>query len=470
MDLNRNKLLTNHTRNLSAYIEETTYYDFPKEVVERAKTIIIHTLGSALAASNLEESKKISVLAKKTHSGSLAEATAWNSAGRMSLEGAVLINGVLAELLNWGDCSPTGNPASGTVPVSFAVAEAYKRSGKELITAVILGYEISQRIALAVKPSDEEIQKRGWGDKSWQLYAAITPALKLMGLDKLHINNGLSMATTCSILPSSLCCYTLSDFRSIEHGLRNQTAVTLARNAVWGSENLEDAFDYKGAFAAHYTENPCCEWYTKGLGEQFLILDTQLKPWPADIQLQPYIQLCSDLLKKHGIGESDIKWMDISPGIASRMNVPKDKYETVAQASGNIPFALSALCFFPEQGWRWYLERTREDSKVLSLARSIKSNDTQSDTIKTYFEMLGEESTEPKTVSICTTDNKIFRDTMEICIGHPQHMFSAEQVSKDFCTKAEQVMTTESAQKLLKALWDLESFNDVSKIMELLQS
>ena len=79
------------------------------------------------------------------------------------------------QALDWEDCSWTGHPAAGVIPCAWLAAEEKHKSGKELITAIVAGYEVYQRIAMAVQPSDERWKTKGWGLTSWQIFACILP-------------------------------------------------------------------------------------------------------------------------------------------------------------------------------------------------------------------------------------------------------------------------------------------------------
>jgi len=72
--------------------------------------------------------------------------------------------------------------------VSWAAAEGFHRSGKELITAIVAAYEVYTRIAMVVQPPEDEDVFKGWGLTSWQVFAGVAPAARLMGLTPDQIN------------------------------------------------------------------------------------------------------------------------------------------------------------------------------------------------------------------------------------------------------------------------------------------
>ena len=58
MGFNHHEIKTNRTQVLSEYINSARFEDFPANVVERAKQILIETIGEALASVESEAAKR----------------------------------------------------------------------------------------------------------------------------------------------------------------------------------------------------------------------------------------------------------------------------------------------------------------------------------------------------------------------------------------------------------------------------
>ena len=166
---------TTYTQELSEYAEQLSYEDIPPEVVERAKMILLQTIGAALAAKETPIAEKAVKMAREANGGPGGPATVWGMDEKMAAVNAALVLGTISDALDWEDCSWTGHPAAGVIPCAWLAAEEKHKSGKELITAIVAGYEVYQRIAMAVQPSDERWKTKGWGLTSWQIFACILP-------------------------------------------------------------------------------------------------------------------------------------------------------------------------------------------------------------------------------------------------------------------------------------------------------
>jgi 2-methylcitrate dehydratase PrpD len=151
------------TRGLSQFITKTDYADLPGEAIKTAKLAILDHIGVAMAGSQDPSGRIISDLVKENHSVSDATVIGWRYKASCSL--AALANGSAAHVLDYDDCldfSDAGlaHPTTGIMPAALAVGEKFHISGRDLITAYLLGIEAYAKIGLISKES--WVGKRGW--------------------------------------------------------------------------------------------------------------------------------------------------------------------------------------------------------------------------------------------------------------------------------------------------------------------
>ena len=149
MGYNSHKITTDWTRQLCHFIKTLRYEDIPPAVVERAKMNIMQTIGVSLCSAELKQIKDAIDLAKEISPGSEGTATLWADGKKVSWEAAAFAAGTMGDMLDWEDCSVTGHPSAGVIPTAVIAAEVLKKSGKDLLTAVVAEYEVYQRVALA---------------------------------------------------------------------------------------------------------------------------------------------------------------------------------------------------------------------------------------------------------------------------------------------------------------------------------
>ena len=469
MGFSQHKLTTNYTQILSEYIKKTRYEDLPPEVIERAKIITTQVIGVSLAAKNMAETKKAIALAREDNAGGQGEATAWVDGSLLSLENACMLNGALADMLDWEDCSCTGHPSCGIVPVAWGVAESMKLSGKDFITAVVVGYEVYQRIAMAIQPSLDERTRRGWGLTSWQIFGSLVPALKLMGHDVRQINQALGMATACSPIPTNLHEYTKSDVYHFEHGFRNKTAITLARCAKLGVEELEDGIDDFNAFGLLMTsERHDPSWYTRELGDRYMIMETLLKHWPANMWVQTPVEIVYNIVTENNIEADDIEEIIVKPGTYRRMDDVGEGFTSITHAQFNIPFVLAAMLYNRTPGSDWYTPENMKDPKVVALAHRVHPSDDPTDSPINGFELFQRGDYPWKTMIVRTKDGRTFSGSMSCHPGHPANMMDRAEIASRFRIQAAPVLDPETTEKAIRALLDLENCDDISRLRWLL--
>ena len=465
MGFSQHKLTTNYTQILSEYIKNIKYEDLPAEVVERTKIITAQVIGVSLAAENMAETQKAIALAKACNTGAQGEATAWVDGGKLSLENACMLNGALADMLDWEDCSCTGHPSCGVVPVAWGVAESLKCSGKDLITAIVAGYEVYQRIAMAVQPSLDERTRRGWGLTSWQLFGSLVPAVKLMGHDALQINKALSMCTTCVPIPTNLHEYTKSDVYHFEHGFRNKTAITLARCAQLGVENLEDGLDDFDAFGNLMTaDRHDPSWYTRQLGERYMIMETLLKHWPANMWVQTPVEIVYNIVTANHLSADDIEEIIVKPGTHRRMDDVGEGFTSITHAQFNIPFVVAAMICNRTPGSDWYTPENMKDPRVIALAKRVKASDDPIDSPINGFELFQKGDYPWKTMIVRTKDGREFSESMKYHPGHPANMMDRAEIASRFRIQSAPTLSPETAEKAIAALMDLENCPDISTL------
>ena len=292
---------TTYTQQLSEYVERLRFEVIPPQAVERAKLILIQTVGAALAASGTPIAGKVCAMAEEANGGPGGTNVLWGTGRRLAAVNAALVLGTLVDAADWVDCSWTGHPSAGAVPCAWIAAEERHRSGRDLLTAIVAGYEVYQRIAMAVQPSPERLSTKGWGTTSWQIFACIIPIAKLYGMDARRINQAIGMGVECSVIPAGSHARTMSGFCHYEHGYRARDGFLIAKSVEKGIHNQLDTLDSPDCYTAvicgdempedffgqnrEQTGGAGVSWFTRDLGARYLIMDTPSRGWPAGAQM-----------------------------------------------------------------------------------------------------------------------------------------------------------------------------------------
>lgn len=466
MGFNKHKITTDITKQISKYIVETKYEDIPPAVIERAKNLLLHTVGVSLAALELKQGKDAVTLAKELSSGAgEGVATLWGTGIKGSWEAAAMLGGTLADMLDWEDCSWTGHPSAGVIPSAVVAAEALHTSGKDLLTAIVVTYEVYQRIAMAVRGNINGIN----------IFASVIAIAKLYNLDEKQVNQTLGLAAACSAVPANIHEATMSDSLNYLYGFKTESAVTIVKNVLLGIENMEDTFDDPTSYAAHFdSKSYAPEWFTKDLGTEYLLMDIMVKHWPANMYVQTYAELAFVLQSKYQIQPDDIESITLSPAIEFRFYQPDKPYQSLTQAQFNIAYVVAALLYYLERGAIWYKEETLQDERIYELMKKIHADGFCDEKGRRplhampHLKQLIKGYHPEKTMIIKLKNGNEYKESMFSQPGHPSYMFTREEFQNNFRLETKYVLNTERQEMIIRRIHELEEFDNAGNLIELL--
>jgi 2-methylcitrate dehydratase PrpD len=459
---------TNYTEELSAWAAALRFADIPAEVRERAKIIILHTLGSALASTPLPQAQIAENLAQRLGGGVGAPATSWFSGKPLSPAAAAYVNGTLSDLLDWEDCSYTGHPSAALVPAILALAEELPRDGESFLTAFVVGYEVYQRIALSVgNPHINKISEKGYanGLPNWPIFASAAAAAKYYGFDADHFNQTLGMAITYHKHLTNLSHVTMSDAYHLESGFCAQTGIQAAQAVQEGITNLKDGFDIPYAYLEHFNQEITPEWLTRDLGKRWLILELLLKHWPSNMWIQTSIEIASDLVRENAINPDDIAQIIVDPSQHGRTHHRPEGYSSITDAEFSIPYCVAISILEAKPGPNWYSEANFNNPKLLDLAGKVSFTDKNPGgrVFSLFYESEGKDFP-PRTVTITLQDGKVFERTQSLHKGHPADMYSWTELEEEFLHQSSFALAKNQGVALFKFVRELEQNRDTSTI------
>lgn len=132
---------------LAQYAASVRYDDLPSEIVQACKRLLLDALACAFGAVGSPPAKIAEATFRKTF-GSSGPASIIGSPQLIATEGAALVNGALVRYLDLNDVYFSNDPShpSEIIPSAIACCEEAGRSGRELIEALVVGYEAEVRL------------------------------------------------------------------------------------------------------------------------------------------------------------------------------------------------------------------------------------------------------------------------------------------------------------------------------------
>jgi len=175
---------------VAEYIKNLNFDELPLEVIEQTKVCIKDLLGAIIGGSQTSAAKIARDFAKITWQG--CEATVITAGKESSCIGATFANAVQANAIDIDDgFRPVkGHPGALIIPAALSVAEKTRSSGKKLLEAIIIGYEVGTRAGIIWHNHYPVYHSSG----SWGSMATAAVAAKLLNLNVEQIINALGIA------------------------------------------------------------------------------------------------------------------------------------------------------------------------------------------------------------------------------------------------------------------------------------
>ena len=216
---------------------------------------------------------------------------------RLDAMGAAFVNAISANLLDFDDTHPETiiHPAAPVAAPVFALAEARKFPGRDVLMAFILGVEVECRIGNAVSPRH---YARGWHITSTcGIFGAAAACAKLLGLSAEGIANAIGIAASQSA----------GNVENLPTAAKNVSVGNAARNGLFaaflaqqGYEAAPRAIEGPLGWARAMGDDPDLERLLGGLGRTWEISRNTYKPYPAGIVFHAVIDACFALRGRIG--------------------------------------------------------------------------------------------------------------------------------------------------------------------------
>ena len=458
------------TRLLAEYAANLRYEDIPGNVVQQVSQLTLHVLAVSLAGSRTAQGQDALALATKCGAG--GDTTVIGSDVQLPCSEAAFANATLADVLDWEDCSWTGHPSAAAIIVGLAMAESRQASGRDYIASVVAGYEVYQRIAMAVQPSIEFRLKAGWGLTSWQIFAAAVPAAKLLGLNEEKMAQAIGIAAVTSPIVNGQVNISRSDMYHYEHGNSARNGIHAAMIADQGINGLTDALDGENGYWVTVTDHCEWGWMTRDLGKRYLIMETLCKRWPVNMWIQQYMDGLAELMNDEQFLVDDIEEIVVSPSMygdekTTRMAYRPEGYLGTTDAQFSIPYCVAAMLLDPKPGSHWFDAERLRDPEILALAGKVSGAEPEVITSQ-RFKMFQKGEFVDARIEIRLRDGRNLSRSVVFPKGHPRNMFTLDEHRDFFVETSAGVIDDERQRRVVDAVYNLSDIDNIGSLMRLL--
>ena len=361
---------------LAQNIVKTQYNDLSKEVVEVTKRSILDTVGVILAPTTLEKTC-ISLYELVKEAGGKRESTILGFGDKVPCWMAAFVNGSCAHAIDYDDGvtkdKPVHHPTASTFPAALAIAERLgKVSGKDFITAIALGNDLSVRLA-SCPTGNTMVDYPFFPISIFGVFSAAAASGKLLKFSELEMLNALGLALHRVAGVREALFAPDSDIRGIRDGFTNKEGVISALMASKGISACKDAIEQllKAYYGAGYSVEPL----TKDLGKNFRGAEVKFKLWPSCGLTHGYIQAALHIAKEYDIKPDQIEEIIITGSKDGEQHcILPEAAEPVSSiaAKFSVPFCVAVALVKRDVAITHFLPQNLKDPDVIRTAKKIK--------------------------------------------------------------------------------------------------
>ncbi len=316
------------------------YSDLPASTIEAAKVRLIDSMGCAMAGFLAPPVRATRRLAVPVADG--PRARVFGTLTRTTPDLAALVNGAMVRYLDMSDAyllTSTAHP-SDNIPALLALAEATGASGKDLLLAIVISYEIQCRFCDTVP-----FQAKGWDQPAAGAPAAALAAGRMLGLSKAEMHHALALAIVPHIALNQTRAGQLSMWKGMAGPYAAKQGLFAAMMAQAGMTGPENPYDGDfGLWNQTMGKSYAVKIPQRFKGHRFAVGQTNIKRFPVRDAIQIPIVAALELRRKIDIGNIDTVRIDT---YAKHFGAQKEDAalwspKTRETADHSLPFSVAA--------------------------------------------------------------------------------------------------------------------------------
>lgn len=439
------------SKELAKYVVETTYDDIPEDVVEFTKLCILDYFSSAIAGKDTEPVQKVEELVEVL--GGNRQASLING-GKSSAANAALLNGAAGHIVEQDDIHKSSiiHAATVVIPAALAVAEWKNLSGKDLITAVVTGYEVCFRIGEAVSPSHYYYWHNTATCGTFGSAAAVAKLLKLPVEQTVYAlgSAGTQAAGLWEFIEDGAMSKQLHPAKAAMNGVIS--GMLAEKDFTAASKILEGRRGFFEAMSNEYDADKI----TDGLGKEFKIMENSFKVHASCRHTHHAMDLTSDLAKEQNINPDEVEKIEVGTYQVAIDITDNDNPQTVYQGKFSLQYC-TALALVKQNGnLDTFTEENLWDDEVRNLMDKV-----------IIFTDDGVNQAYPKkwgaNVKVHLKTGEIIALTTEYPKGDPENNVSKEDLYSKFMVLAKDI-DKRQAEDVAENILSLEDIDDLGTL------
>lgn len=442
------------TRELAEFVAGLRFENLPGKVVTMARRCVLDSLGCGIYGARTPWGDAVTRTVELL--GQAGTATAWGRPVKADPLGVALINGTAAQGYELDDChdQSMSHYGAGVVPAVLAVAEAMGPfDGRQIVTAVVAGYEVGTRVGNTVSPSAFHRGFHPCGLTS--TFGSAAAIAKLLGLDTDQFVNALGLAgSQAAGLMASQFGAMAKRFHSGKAAQNGIIAALAAREGLTGVRDVLEA-PY-GGFCSTYSAEYDLDYATMGLGEHWEILRNGFKQYSSLASSHTSVDALRAIRARTGITADDVEkvLVETTEMVYVHCGWPYVYNGETIAAQMNLPYTAALTLVDGTAFVDGYTDERLNDPRILGLAAKVET------AVAPDLDALGKDEMRAVRVTVTTKAGETHTDSVHYRSGHWKNPISDEQLAAKFHDLSARVITDEAATAIRAVVRDLENAAD----------
>lgn len=425
---------------------------------ERAAMALCDTVGVILAGV----AESAAAIVRSTITPASRGSRILGTALRASAEDAALANGVAAHAHDYDDMCfvSLAHPSCALVPASLAAGELVGASGRDVLDAYVVGFELECRLGLVMNP--RHYHERGWHCTSTiGTLGAAAAASRLLGLDTESTVHALGIAgsTACGLKENLG-----SMVKPLHAGMAARNGVMAARLAKAGFISSAQAIEGpQGYLVAMDSQKPPSALLdvVADLGSRWEILDTGItvKLYPSCAATHPPLDALLALKQRHDLTADNVAAIDIEVDSMTPRLLLYERPSTALEAKFSMPFCAAAAMVFGHPSIETFEASRIRDVRIQKLLPVVTLR------VNPSFDAAAPLSQANVTVRL--KDGRTVAERVDGARGYPGRV-AQEELGTKFIACAHRALSEKAAVRALEIVRGVESLRNISELTEVL--
>ncbi len=347
------------TQDLSEFTAAIQLDRLPPPVVARARLLLLDLVGNIVRARHDAESTPPLLTAARALGLAAGNSTVFGDTARYTPAGAAFLNGALAHSLDFDDTHAEASlhPGAPVIPAALAAGEMAGSSGADVLAAIVAGYEVTCRVALAL-PAGEHYRRGFHPTATCGAFGAAAAAARVFGLgpDRVADALGIALSQSAGSLQFLANGAWTKRFQVGWAAMAGLAAATLARE---GFKGASEALEGRHGFLQAYAPAPVPARATQALGQEWELMRTAVKPYPSCRYGHAAIDAALALRSELGLQPGEVEHVTVGLPESGMLLVgaPADKKadpQNVVDGQFSGPFVVACALVTGAMGWDSY--------------------------------------------------------------------------------------------------------------------